>query len=459
MSLFKTAVAAWRSQRKSPPLPKRDKKEYEFLPAYLEVIEKPASPWARRSALAITALLISTLAWSVIGRLDIHASAQGKVMISSHSKVIQPFDQGEVQFINVRDGQSVQQGDILVQLNPIGANAESYRLAEQLLHYQLERARLLALLSEDPINRFSPPADANKQKISVSYAHLKSEYEETRAQLDRLAAEEQVNLAQLEANRRDLSSLERLKVNIEARLNARKKLEVSKAIARVELLEQEKELLEVERTINSMQAQSLILMAQAKSLAEQSDSLLAQKRRECHEELNQLESNITQTRQELIKAKERQRLQTLRSPVDGVVQQLSIHTLGGVVSPAQALMVIVPEAAQLEAEVKVLNKDIGFVVAGQTVEIKVDSFPFTKYGTIPGEVLHVSRDAVKDQQLGYVFPARVKLNAEEILVDESWVPLTAGMSINAEIKTGTRRVIEYLLSPLQRYQAEAMRER
>lgn len=122
-------------------------------------------------------------------------------------------------------------------------------------------------------------------------------------------------------------------------------------------------------------------------------------------------------------------------------------------------MVIVPEAAQLEAEVKVLNKDIGFVVAGQAVEIKVDSFPFTKYGTIPGEVLHVSRDAVKDQQLGYVFPARVKLNAEEILVDESWVPLTAGMSINAEIKTGTRRVIEYLLSPLQRYQAEAMRER
>ena len=122
-------------------------------------------------------------------------------------------------------------------------------------------------------------------------------------------------------------------------------------------------------------------------------------------------------------------------------------------------MVIVPKAADLEAEVNVLNKDIGFVMAGQAVEIKIDSFPFTKYGTISGELLHVSKDAVEDEQLGYVFPARIRLNSNQILVDDKWVTLGAGMSLNAEIKTGTRRIIDYLLSPLQQYQSEAMRER
>ena len=107
----------------------------------------------------------------------------------------------------------------------------------------------------------------------------------------------------------------------------------------------------------------------------------------------------------------------------------------------------------------VLNKDVGFVTGGQTTEVKLDAFPFTKYGTIPGELIHVSRDAVKDEQRGLVFPAKVRLASTEIEVDGKWVPLQAGMSITAEIKTGKRRVIEYLLSPLQQYQSEALRER
>lgn len=122
-------------------------------------------------------------------------------------------------------------------------------------------------------------------------------------------------------------------------------------------------------------------------------------------------------------------------------------------------MVIVPQDAHLEAEVNILNKDIGFVRAGQPVEIKVDSFPFTKYGTISGELLHVSKDAVEDERLGYVFPARIRLANDKILVDDTWVTLGAGMSLVAEVKTGSRRLIEYLLSPLQQYQSEAMRER
>lgn len=156
---------------------------------------------------------------------------------------------------------------------------------------------------------------------------------------------------------------------------------------------------------------------------------------------------------------EKQRQQSLRAPVAGVIQQLAIHTLGGVVTSAQPLMVLVPENHQLELDVMVLNKDVGFVLPGQAVEVKVDSFPYTRFGTLSGEVKHISRDAMEDQQLGLVFPARIRLHSDTLMVEGKPVRLSAGMAVSVEIKTGQRRVIDYLLSPLQEYQSEAMRER
>lgn len=153
------------------------------------------------------------------------------------------------------------------------------------------------------------------------------------------------------------------------------------------------------------------------------------------------------------------RLTRLRAPVDGVVQQLAVHTLGGVVTAAQPLLVIVPIDEGLEAEVNVLNKDIGFVRPGQTVVVKVESFPFTRYGTLSGVLDSVSHDAVPDEHLGAVFKARVRLQGATLDIDGVPVRMSAGMQVSAEIKTGTRRVLDYLLSPLKRYQSEAMRER
>lgn len=459
MKHINALIKALKQQKKSDEMIKRQRDEYDFLPAHLDVIEKPPAPRARITAVVLTFFLIMVLSWSIFGRLDIHAGAQGRLMVSSHSKIIQPLEQGEVSTINVRDGLHVKKGDLLIEFNMVEVDAEIERLAQQIIHYSLEHARLNALLSPDPIHNFKSPVQASDIQRQRSQAHLKSEIEETKAEMEQLQAELQVNLQQQKANQQDLSSLQKLKQNIDLRLSARQRLVATNSIARVELLEQEKELLDINRTISGLTSQELILLAQYSSINEQMDSLLAQKRRQYYQELDQVEINLLQIKQELIKSQDRKRRQTLRSPVDGVVQQLSIHTLGGVVTPAQALMVVVPAQAKLEAEVKVLNKDIGFVLAGQSVEIKIDSFPFTKYGTIKGEVLYISQDAVEDEQLGLVFPARVKLARSDILVDDALVALVAGMSVMAEIKTGERRVIEYLLSPLQQYQAEALRER
>ena len=163
--------------------------------------------------------------------------------------------------------------------------------------------------------------------------------------------------------------------------------------------------------------------------------------------------------QERIKANTRLNAYTLRSPIDGVVQQLAVHTLGGIVTPAQQLMTIIPDEGILEVEALVENKDIGFVKEGQNVEVKIDAFPFTKYGIIEAVLTDLSSDAITDEVKGLVYKAKVILKETRIRVDEKWVNLSPGMTVTAEVKTGKRRLIEFFLSPLLRYRQESIRER
>ncbi|MCU7806246.1 MAG: HlyD family type I secretion periplasmic adaptor subunit, partial [Candidatus Thiodiazotropha sp. (ex Semelilucina semeliformis)] len=163
--------------------------------------------------------------------------------------------------------------------------------------------------------------------------------------------------------------------------------------------------------------------------------------------------------QEIIKAEVRTNAQILRSPVDGVVQQLAVHTISGVVTPAQELMLIVPDEEKLEVEALLENKDIGFVEEGQQIEVKIDAFPFTKYGTIDGILTDISNDALMDEVKGLVFKTQVSLKQSQMQIGKRQVKLSPGMSVTVEVKTGTRRVIEYFLAPLLRYKQESIRER
>jgi hemolysin D len=186
---------------------------------------------------------------------------------------------------------------------------------------------------------------------------------------------------------------------------------------------------------------------------------LAESQSEAFERIEELEKQNRSQRQELIKASDIAGDQVLTSPVDGVVQQLKVHTIDGVVTPAEQLLVVVPKDQILEVEARVLNKDIGFVRAGQKVTIKVESFPFTRYGVIDGEVTSVSRDAIADEKLGLYYAARVRVAKSTMIVDGVDVLLSPGMAVTAEVTTGTRRLIEYVLSPVMEHVKESGRER
>ena len=437
----------------------RTRDEYDFLPAYLEIIERPAAPWARYTAWTLVIFLLLILLWSIIGRLDIHASAQGRVVVSEYSKIIQPLEQGEIVAINVRDGQRVKAGQALIELNPVGIDAEARNLGQQLVLRQLEKARLMALLSEQPLTEFQPPERVDPALLQTTKKLLRRELDELNAELRRLQAELAVSHSSYQAGKGHIASQQQLLNNVQQRVQAVRKLAKIQAVAQVELLEQERELLNVQAELARLRGQQEVLLAQQQTLTENRHRYLAEKKRDYRERLNKADEIIAQLHQERIKISERQRMQTLLSPVDGVVQQLAVHTLGGVVTPAQQLMVIVPEQQELELDILILNKDVGFVLQGQQAEAKIDSFPYTRYGTLSGEVKHISGDAIEDPKLGLVFPARITLKSDRLIVDGKPVRLSAGMTVTVEIKTGKRRVIDYLPSPVREYQSEAWRER
>ena len=447
-----------RLEKEGPSPLKRVRGEIEFLPAVEEVTDAPPSPLGRGILVAIAGFFTIAIIWATVGEVDIVATAQGRVIPSDNVKVIQPLETGVVRAILVRDGQSVKKGDILVEFNPTGAAADAARLARELITAQVTTARLEALLYDDPLDGFFPPEGAPEDLLASNRRHLESAHRERTARVETVGNELTQRRAEIRTTKAEIYGLDRTLPMVRDRVNSSKELLDKDFTPRIEHLKLEEELIALEQRRATAGSRLDELMAALRATTSRNDQLLAEERRTTQDQLADVTARADSLSQELIKARDRNRQQTLRAPVDGVVQQLAIHTQGGVVTPAQELMVIVPGADGIVIEAMIQNKDIGFVVEGQDAEIKIDSFPFTKYGTIRGNVKTVSRDAVLDEKQGWIYPARFNLWETEIIVGNKFVPLSPGMTVTAEIKTGKRKLIQYLLAPLQEYQSESLRE-
>lgn len=454
-------AAAWRIRDQLDP-PRRSGDEIEFLPARLELVESPVSPLPRAVMAAIVALFCVALAWAVIGKLDIVAVASGKTVVGSRTKVIQPVETAVVRRIFVRDGQVVKQGDVLVDLDATGAAAELEQAREALLHARLEDLRFAALLGALDTGALPGTVDAPDipvERLQAEWRLLASQWAEHQARRQSLSAAIAQRRAQVVTVRSQLAPLERSLSIARERVADLEQLLGSQYVSRHEFLAREQEMVEMERLLAAQRAALDEAHSAIATATEDLHVLETGARQRSLEGQRQARERIAQYRAQSARALQRNALMRLRSPVDGTVQQLAIHTLGGVVTPAQALMAIVPDQEPLEIEATILNRDVGFVRPGQRATVKVESFPYTRYGYLEGIVETVSHDAAQHEQLGLVFPARVRLESATLVVDGVRVALTPGMNLTVEIKTGRRRVIDYLLGPLRQHAGEAMRER
>lgn len=453
--------AAWNIRGQLEPV-QRTPDELAFLPAHLELTDTPVSPLPRWTMRIIIAFFCVALLWACFGKLDIVAVAQGKTVVSSRSKVVQPAETAVVRRILVEDGQAVKQGDLLIELDATATGAEFEQASEALVNARLAALRLAAFAQA--IDSEMPPllgaADGLPDaRVEAEQALASSQYEAFRARKQALTATIAQRRAELGTLEATIGPLEETAKIARTRAQDYASLVEGKYVGRHDYLLREQERIAAERDLATQRNRLQEVRSSISASQEELRVLVGDTRQQTLDGLREAREQLTQLAPEVSKTGQRDRQMALRAPVDGTVQQLAVHTVGGVVTPAQPLLVVVPSDEALEVEATVLNKDIGFVRPGQAVTIKVESFPYTRYGYLTGTVTSVSHDAAQDEQLGLVFPARIKLDSARLDVEGVPVKLSPGMVLGAEIKTGNRRLIGYLLSPLQRHTKESMRER
>ncbi|MES2771821.1 MAG: HlyD family type I secretion periplasmic adaptor subunit [Pseudomonadota bacterium] len=451
----------WRIRAQLEP-PKRSQHEAEFLPAALALQETPVSPAPRIAMWLIIAFALIALIWSIFGQVEVVATAHGKIVPNDRSKVIQPFETATVKRILVSDGQTVVAGDTLLELDATNADADSTRSAHDLLSARLQALRAKALL--EAISSAKPAIlgavdDIKPERLAQEQKLLSGQYNEYKAKIERLDAEIKQREAERHSTQEIVDKLKQTAPIARQRAQDFKALADQNFVSKHAYLEKEQARIEQEGDLAMQKSRIRELNAALQAVSSEKNTLTAETRRIALDSLNEAEQKTSTFSQELIKADSRSKLLTLNAPVSGTVQQLATHTVGGVVTPAQALMIIVPSEDSLEIEAFIENKDIGFVNPGQEAQVKIETFPFTKYGTVRGRVTQVSNDAINDEKKGLIYSTRVKLDKANIQVDKKLVKLSPGMAVTVEIKTGMRRVIEYFLSPLLQYQNESLRER
>lgn len=479
---------SWRIQDKADAA-FRPKDEHEFLPAALEIMEKPPSPGMRWLLLLTCGLFVLALVWSVLGKVDVVAIAAGKTVPSGNVKLVQPIEIGAVRAIHVSNGQFVRKGDLLIELDPTLANADEAQSAQSLQSARIVGARNDALLAHlrGGSTRFHAPAGTPPDIAATQQAFIDNAVAQFDAQSASLAQQRAESHAQLVGAQAELAKLEESLPYIQRQLDARAELAKKGFYSKLQLLEYEQLRAEHARNIDVQRANAARASASIGRFDAELRALRASFGKTAVTELAEASDRASLAGEELRKAERRRQYQELRAPVDGVVQQLTVSTVGGVVQPAQPLMVIVPctsgDAASaascnggIRVEAFVQNRDIGFVRTGQRVAVKLEAFNFTDYGLLEGRVTNISRDAIDQSQQpagsvrdedgrpiqpGLVYAARISLAcspgdpARHPLCDR----IQPGMSVQAEIKTGRRRIIQYLLSPIRRAVNEAGRER
>jgi hemolysin D len=426
--------------------------------------------------------------WACVGEIDIVAMAQGKIVPMGRTKTVQapalnPGESGQVKTIAVEEGQHVEAGQLLIELDATEIGADRQKVAKQLAQTRLDIARLRAILDLPGGELLDNPPQGTDPLIlllaqSLQRSQLAGE-EEKLASFDREIERQQ---SEVKANQNEINKYNEILPLAQERMSMKQDLLEKGLTPKTEMLTIQQQYIEMQRDRDTAAAHLAEAKSQIASIQRQKAQAQEEFKRDRLKELADAESQGQALDQELKKAVERQRLKSITAPVAGTVQQLALHTVGGMIQPGQELMAIVPDNTGIEIEAMVQNQDIGFIHDGEEAVIKLDAFPFTRYGTVPGKIKTVSEDAIASASNGGVafaqarndqthenapgsspnqlfYAARVTLDQVTMNVDGKTVNLTPGMAATVEIKTGKRKLIEFLLSPLMRMKDEAGRER
>jgi hemolysin D len=501
-------TSAFGARLKSPARPASGVtgRNREFLPAALEILETPPPPLPVAMMMTICAFFALAFAWSFVGRLDVNAVAPGKLEAAGRVKVIQAIDPGKIAVIHAENGASVKAGDLLLELDPAETLADergasdalqaslaeiarrrlaiaTARAAQQAAAQNLLPAATLDALTVDPQDKIDGgealPEGLRLREEAVLSADLSQLADALRA-FDKQIAQK---LATVQRLRMSIAYQTRLIETLTQRVATRQEALDLKVGTKLNLYDAEEELEKSQSMLASDQGQLIETDAAAGELQSEKIKALSQFTADNENKAADAARKADEAGASLAKANARLSHMKLYAPLDGVVQQLSVTTVGQVVAAGQQLAVVTPADHALRVEALVANMDIGFVKVGQDVAVKLDAFPFTRFGALRGKVIRIAAEAIDEEQAkrsfanatapanigsnpsapgqpeSFVFPVTVAIEETTMRADGATIPLTPGMTASVDIKTDSRRIIDYLLSPLAKTASEAMTER
>jgi HlyD family secretion protein len=440
----------------------------DFAPDLLAIQERPPARLPRVLLVTVAVLIALLLAWAVFAQLDIIATAEGRLVPISFTKLVQPAEAGVVTEILVKDGDAVKEGQLLLRLDARASQADTAALGHEVALKKLTLRRIEAELADQPLlpGRGEPP---------LLYAQVDAQFRARRqAYLDAVAQEQETRAraqADLHASQQQLSKLTQTLPSYQQSAQAYRQLVKEGFVGELAANEKGREATEREQDVKvqtaNVQSGALAIAQSERKLA----ALRSQYRSQLENERIETLATLNRSDQEWQKSTVRAGQLEIRAPNAGIVKDLATTTRGAVVSAGALLMNIVPQGEPLQAEVQLHNEDVGFVSVGQLAKVKVAAYPFQKYGLLDGRVILVSADAAdpKQQQQQPQPPGQPQLNYRAIVQIDSPVltsaatgeklALNPGMAVTAEVQQGRRSVIEYLLSPVKKVAQEAARER
>ena len=417
---------------------------YEFKPLLSEIEESPVSPLGRFTFWTVVSLIIINIIWLIIGKIDIVITARGIVIPDGEAKIIQPLETGVIKEILVKEGDFVRKDQLLVLIDTMTTDAQLKTVKENLETSKEEAKRLEAQGLEQ---KFNSKDEAQKNLYNESLKALNSLIGAKNQEIKQIERQIDSNLAQ----KRDYEN------QLQSSIDREKRLEnVKDIVAYNDVKEAQDRTIALRESVNRTEAEIKRLQAQKRQIQNEIAQLKADFKAQKLENLTETNKRI----KELEASKEQIEFsninQKITAPVDGYVDKLMVHTIGGVVTPAQELIALTPADIPLLIKATVLNKDIGFIKPDMPVSIKIDTYDFQKYGLLHGKVKSISQNSIENEELGPVYEIYITLDKNTLIIDGKEQKISTGMTLNAEIEIGKRRIIEFFIYPLIKYMDEGV---
>lgn len=429
------------------------KDKHEFQPLLVEIEQKPTSPLGRVLLWSLIVFMIISLLWLFLAKIDVVVTARGKVIPSGEIKILQPIETGTISAIFVSEGMKIKKGDVLMELDPSVTSSNSTSKQQNLNTLNLEIERISALIKN---KEFNPTLDEMVSQDEISNQKLLFNAIKNGFNNQINALKDQISQAnsQIRSENTDKNKINQLLENLKQK---------EKRLAQVKDIIAKNDYEDVANKIVEYTQESKIRDVNIKKLVEKINEInhqLVVQEQDYHnkllEELTKKTKEATALQTELTEANFRQTKQKIIAPVDGYIGKMFFHTIGGVVTPAEKLLTLIPNNVPLVIKATVLNQDIGFIEKDMDVALKIDTFDFQKYGLINGVVTHISQDAIEDEKLGLVYDILVTPEKYNLMVDGQMLNINIGMGVTAELKVGKRRVIEFFVYPIIKYLDEGM---